>query len=55
MAKETKQTAKTVTEVNTDKKDTKELTDRQKALELALLHIEKQFGKGSIMKLGSKV
>jgi recombination protein RecA len=55
MAKETKQTAKTETEVNTDKKDTKELTDRQKALELALLHIEKQFGKGSIMKLGSKV
>ena len=29
--------------------------ERQKALELALSHIEKQFGKGSIMKLGSKV
>jgi len=28
------------------------LSDRQKALELALLQIEKQFGKGSIMKLG---
>jgi recombination protein RecA len=27
-------------------------TERQKALELALLQIEKQFGKGSIMKLG---
>jgi recombination protein RecA len=29
--------------------------ERQKALELALSHIEKQFGKGSIMKLGGKV
>jgi len=38
-----------------EKKDTKDGTERQKALELALLHIEKQFGKGSIMKLGSKV
>jgi recombination protein RecA len=28
------------------------LTDKQKALENALQHIEKQFGKGSIMKLG---
>ncbi|MCX5699980.1 MAG: recombinase RecA [Candidatus Omnitrophica bacterium] len=28
-------------------------SDRNKALELALLQIEKQFGKGSIMKLGS--
>ena len=28
-------------------------TDKQKALELALLQIEKQFGKGSIMKMGS--
>jgi recombination protein RecA len=33
----------------------KELTDRQKALELALSQIEKQFGKGSIMKLGGDV
>jgi len=31
------------------------LSDRQKALELALSHIEKQFGKGSIMKLGGEV
>ncbi|MGE5309319.1 MAG: recombinase RecA [Deltaproteobacteria bacterium] len=29
--------------------------ERQKALELALSHIEKQFGKGSIMKMGGKV
>jgi recombination protein RecA len=28
------------------------LSDKQKALEVALLQIEKQFGKGSIMKLG---
>ncbi|MDD5236547.1 MAG: recombinase RecA [Candidatus Omnitrophica bacterium] len=39
------------------KKDAKEVikdsSDRQKALELALAQIEKQFGKGSIMKLGS--
>lgn len=30
-------------------------SDRQKALELALSQIEKQFGKGSIMKLGGEV
>ncbi|MCK9603969.1 MAG: recombinase RecA [Candidatus Omnitrophica bacterium] len=30
-------------------------SNRQKALELALMQIEKQFGKGSIMKLGSQV
>ncbi len=30
-------------------------SDRQKALELALAQIEKQFGKGSIMKLGMQV
>ena len=29
------------------------ITDRAKALELALAQIEKQYGKGSIMKLGS--
>lgn len=28
--------------------------DRGKAIELALAGIEKQFGKGSIMKLGAK-
>ena len=32
---------------------TPEITNRQKALDLALSQIEKQFGKGSIMKLGS--
>jgi recombination protein RecA len=37
------------------KEDTVLATDRQKALELALAQIEKQFGKGSIMKLGSHV
>ncbi|HZK70519.1 MAG TPA: DNA recombination/repair protein RecA, partial [Clostridia bacterium] len=26
--------------------------DKSKALELALLHIEKQFGKGAVMRLG---
>jgi len=29
--------------------------EKLKALEMALLHIEKQFGKGSIMKLGSDI
>jgi len=33
----------------------KEMGERQKALELALMQIEKQFGKGSIMKLGDDV
>src|SRR3989338_7895269 len=33
------------------KKTSVELEDRKKALELALAQIEKQFGKGSIMKL----
>jgi len=37
------------------KEETKNISDRQKALELALSHIEKQFGKGSIMKLGGEV
>jgi recombination protein RecA len=37
------------------KEESHNISDRQKALELALLHIEKQFGKGSIMKLGSHV
>jgi len=34
------------------KEEIKDISDRHKALELALLQIEKQFGKGSIMKLG---
>ena len=29
--------------------------EKEKALEAALLHIEKQFGKGSVMKLGQHV
>lgn len=37
------------------KEETKDFSDRKKALELALLQIEKQFGKGSIMKLGGQV
>jgi len=37
------------------KEVTKDITERQKALELALAQIEKQFGKGSIMKLGGDV
>ncbi len=35
--------------------ENKAVSDRQKALELALCQIEKQFGKGSIMKLGGNV
>jgi len=37
------------------KEEPKNISERQKALELALLQIEKQFGKGSIMKLGGDV
>ena len=37
------------------KDDSRNLSDRQKALELALTQIEKQFGKGSIMKLGGHI
>lgn len=37
------------------KEESRDISDRQKALELALSHIEKQFGKGSIMKLGGAV
>ncbi|MDD5078869.1 MAG: recombinase RecA [Candidatus Omnitrophica bacterium] len=52
MAKDPKSGTKDEEAVLNDKK---ELSDRQKALELALSHIEKQFGKGSIMKLGGKI
>ena len=41
--------------VEKKKEVTQNISDRQKALELALLQIEKQFGKGSIMKLGGEV
>ena len=36
------------------KEEPKDISDRQKALELALIQIEKQFGKGSIMRLGGQ-
>lgn len=39
----------------TEKKKTNEVHDRKKALELALGQIEKQFGKGSIMKMDGSV
>lgn len=35
-----------------EKKDKKDLSDKEKALEAAISQIEKAFGKGSIMKLG---
>ena len=41
--------------VITKESPAKDSSDRQKALELALLQIEKQFGKGSIMKLGGEI
>ncbi len=41
--------------VEKKKEETHDISDRQKALELALSQIEKQFGKGSIMKLGGRV
>jgi recombination protein RecA len=43
------------TEKKTISKEDTHSSDRQKALELALSQIEKQFGKGSIMKLGGQV
>jgi len=42
-------------ETKEKKEESNNISDRQKALELALLQIEKQFGKGSIMKLGGHV
>lgn len=43
------------TRVKEEKKEQREAkTDKEKALELALAQIEKQFGKGSIMKLGQE-
>ncbi len=39
----------------TEIKKKEDTTNRQKALELALAQIEKQFGKGSIMKMGSEI
>ena len=37
------------------KEESKDISERQKALGLALSQIEKQFGKGSIMRLGGEV
>ena len=37
----------------TEKTD-KETSDKQKALDIAMSHIDRQFGKGSIMRLGEK-
>ena len=44
-----------VTKEKDKKEEAQSLSDRGKALELALAQIEKQFGKGSIMKLGAHV
>jgi len=41
--------------IDKKKEEAGNISDRQKALELALAQIEKQFGKGSIMKLGGGV
>jgi recombination protein RecA len=35
-----------------DKKSDKKITEKQKAIETAIANIEKQFGKGAVMKLG---
>lgn len=35
-----------------EKKEKKELSDKEKALEAAISQIEKSFGKGAIMRLG---
>jgi recombination protein RecA len=37
-----------------EKKETKAVSERDKAVEFAVSYIEKQFGKGSIMRLGQK-
>jgi len=44
-----------VIEKKKEKEEVNQTSDRHKALELALAQIEKQFGKGSIMKLGAHV
>ncbi len=36
-------------------KEKRELTDKEKALDLAIAQIEKQFGKGAIMRLGGEI
>ena len=41
-------------EKNSDKNDDRQDRERQKAVEIAFGQIEKQFGKGAIMRLGQK-
>ncbi|MDD5730077.1 MAG: recombinase RecA [Candidatus Omnitrophica bacterium] len=55
MVPEKKVPAKEEVSAAHEKKEVHDVSDRHKALELALAQIEKQFGKGSIMKLGAKV
>ena len=51
----TKGTSKTTTTTNKDNTPLSPLSaEKQKALDMALMSIEKQFGKGSIMRLGNK-
>jgi recombination protein RecA len=50
--KEIKMGVKDVKEVNDDKKLSAERESRMKAIDLAVAQIEKQFGSGSIMRLG---
>jgi len=46
----------TETQIEDKQKDERDLKERQRALDLALSQIEKQFGKGAVMKMGeSKV
>ncbi|MFH0826490.1 MAG: recombinase RecA [Candidatus Omnitrophota bacterium] len=55
MSKEKVTVHKASTSASGPKDDPRTLSDREKALELALTQIEKQFGKGSIMKLGGQI
>ena len=45
---------KATAESNGVERTDKQLTERTKAVDAAILTIEKQFGRGSIMKLGSQ-
>jgi recombination protein RecA len=55
MSVERKSASKIDNSNESDKKENSDSIERKKALELALSQIEKQFGKGSIMKLGAAV
>ena len=52
--KEVKREEKEAKKEEKQQEKEKVTAERTKALELALAHIEKQFGKGSIMKLGDE-